>query len=52
MKLTVERRTDGWWIIHPDPNEIDCGPYHTKAEAEEDRRGLEYYWNNEAPRCT
>lgn len=34
----LERRSDGWWILG-----FECGPvgpYETKAEAQEDQRGL------------
>jgi len=33
------KRKDGWWITEL-PDGQECGPYATKAEAEEDRRGL------------
>lgn len=39
------KREDGWWIVNEGE---DYGPYDTKAEAEEDRRGLERtmeHWN-------
>ncbi len=29
-----------WWIIG-DADWLPCGPYDTKAEADEDRRGLQ-----------
>jgi hypothetical protein len=45
------KRKDGWWITNlPECNECevceecesiqDVGPYNTKAEAEDDRKGL------------
>ena len=41
----VEERDDGWWII---PNKTwDCGelgPYDTKKEAEDDRRGINRFY--------
>jgi hypothetical protein len=40
MKLKLEKRVDGWWITGY-PGGEDCGPYLTKAEADEDRHGLE-----------
>lgn len=44
IKLTVVKREDGWWVTgHGE----DCGPYPTKAEAEDDKRGLERFWNYE-----
>ena len=37
--MEVVKRTDGWWILDvPDSN--DCGPYDTRSEAEDDRRGI------------
>lgn len=52
QKLTVEELLDlgvddeaGWWIH--DPNNEPCpyvGPYPTKAEANDDKRGLEQTW--------
>lgn len=41
-KLSIEKREDGWWII--DPNNEDCGPYGTRAEAQEEKPGLERFW--------
>lgn len=38
MRLKLERRADGWWIVG---GELDCGAYDTRREAAEDRRGLE-----------
>lgn len=42
MKLT--RLEDGWWI--KDGDEL-YGPYTTKKEAEDDKRGLERFYKNE-----
>ena len=39
-KLKIEKRDDGYWITGY-PGSEDCGPYATKGEADEDRRGLE-----------
>jgi len=36
------KRSDGWWITNI-PECEDCGPYDTKAEAEDDQRGLERF---------
>lgn len=36
------RRPDGWWITGQ-PDTPDCGPYTTRAEADDDRRGLERF---------
>ena len=43
MPLTLAKRTDGYWIVglEDDGRPLDCGPYSSKAEAEDDRRGLE-----------
>jgi hypothetical protein len=38
------QRPDGWWITDLPDNEPDVGPYDTKAEAEDDRRGLERFF--------
>lgn len=41
----IEQREDGWWII-PKTN-WDCGemgPYSTKKEAEDDRRGVDRFY--------
>lgn len=43
--MKLERRSDGWWIVRLPPDE-DCGPYATKAEAEDGRRGLERFWKH------
>lgn len=50
--MRLVQRPDGWWITDL-PNDgveryhkmrpSECGPYDTKAEAEDDRRGLELY---------
>jgi len=34
------RRPDGWWIVDTPDGIDECGPYTTKAEAEEDLRGI------------
>ncbi len=43
--MQTTRRPDGWWItkITEIPDCDDCGPYSTRAEAEEDQRGLERF---------
>ena len=38
--MKIRKRKDGWWIIEV-PECEDCGPYDTKAMAEEDMKGLE-----------
>ena len=40
---------EGWWIR--DPNNIGweyAGPYDTRKEADEERRGLERFWKYDA----
>jgi len=39
----LERRAAGWWIAGI-PDCEDAGPYDTKAEANEDRLGLENFY--------
>lgn len=46
MKLKIEKREDGWWIVEGDE---DCGPYKTKREANEDRIGLQRFYDYEYP---
>jgi len=49
--LETQRRPDGWWIIGlPDDEYSAAGPYTTRAEAEEDRRGLVRFYRNENKR--
>lgn len=48
-KLKVEKRPDGWWITGA-PLEMDNGPYVTKDEANEDRAGLERFFDVEVHR--
>lgn len=38
-KLKLEKREDGYWITGGEWT--DCGPYKTRAEADDDRNGLE-----------
>ena len=38
--MTLIHRPDGWWITGLADCD-DCGPYTTRAEADDDRRGLE-----------
>jgi hypothetical protein len=51
MKLKVEQREDGWWVTGQPEGEWDCGPYSTRKEADEDRQGLERFFNIEEPQC-
>lgn len=39
--LTLEKRKDGWWVVGGPSGVADMGPYTTKGEADEDRRGVE-----------
>lgn len=39
-KMATKRLGRFWWIVG-DLDWLPCGPYDTKAEADEDRRGLE-----------
>jgi hypothetical protein len=42
--LTVEQRSDGWWVTGLPDDTPDVGPYDTKAEAESDRRGMSRFY--------
>lgn len=44
--MILEKRVDGWWIIHHDP---ELGPYQTRAEAEDDMRGLVRFYREVTP---
>ena len=44
--MTVKRRQDGWWVCDV-PETQDCGPYDTRGEADDDRRGLERFFKYE-----
>jgi hypothetical protein len=47
MPMTLTQRPDGWWIVDV-PDTIDeCGPYRTRAEAEQDRVGLARFFRHE-----
>ena len=39
-EMTLQKRKDGWWILHVPDSITEYGPYDTKDEAEEDRVGL------------
>ena len=39
-EMKLQKRKDGWWIINIPDSVTEGGPYDTKAEAEEDMRGL------------
>lgn len=40
MEATYRKAEDGWWIIG---FEVPMGPYETKAEAEDDARGVKRF---------
>jgi hypothetical protein len=40
-QMQVTKKSDGWWIVNVPDTVTECGPYDTRAEAEDDRRGLE-----------
>jgi hypothetical protein len=45
-ELKLVRRSDGWWIVGM-PAECDVqeyGPYRTRDEADDDRRGVERWF--------
>lgn len=54
--MRIAKRDDGWWIIGIPSSEAGsdrashCGPYRTKAEAADDRLGLERFFR-EHPVC-
>jgi hypothetical protein len=39
-RLFLDHRDDGWWIIDRESELDDHGPYDTKVDAKDDRRGL------------
>lgn len=43
-RLTLDRRADGWAIAGLD---VELGPYATRAEADDDRRGLQRFYRDE-----
>jgi hypothetical protein len=43
-RMSIKKCEDGWWIV--DPNNEDCGPYDTKAEATDDKQGLARFYRN------
>lgn len=38
LPWSTVRRADGWWVIYPPY--MDMGPYRSRAEAEDDARGV------------
>jgi hypothetical protein len=43
--MGVARKQDGWWVVRI-PDCCDCGPYKTKQDAEDTRRGLQRTFDN------
>ena len=39
--LRLERRPGGWWIVDTPPGICTMGPYESKEEADDDRRGVQ-----------
>ena len=44
-KMKSEKREDGWWVTRI-PECGDCGPYSTKADADETKQGLQRTFDN------
>lgn len=48
--MRIQRQADGWWILDvpcqgaEGPGCTRCGPYATKADADDDKRGLERFF--------
>ena len=45
----MEKREDGWWFHDPNNSDTEyqwVGPYETKKEAQEGKRGLDDFWKN------
>lgn len=48
--MRIQRQADGWWIVDVPCAATDgsggtrCGPYATKADAADDKRGLERFF--------
>ena len=47
IKLKLRRVGKSWYVVLPD---CECGPYDSRKEAMEARRGLEAFYNVEARR--
>ena len=51
--MRTAKQSDGWWILDVPAYQVDgatftsCGPYATRAEADDDRRGLERFYRDE-----
>lgn len=44
MTLTITGHKGEWYVHDPQGRMEDCGPYQTKDDAEDDRRGLERFF--------
>lgn len=45
-KLTLIKIRGKWWIDHGDHEDGPHGPYATRGEADEDRKGLNRYYRH------
>lgn len=45
--METVKRSDGYWIIDVPEGVLEMGPYKTKQEAEDDRKGVERTLANE-----
>jgi hypothetical protein len=44
-KMRVKKRGDEWWILGiPDMDPKGCGPYGSKADAEDEMHGMERFY--------
>jgi len=41
--MEIVRREKRWWIVDMPDGLLDCGPYDSRAEAREERAGLERF---------
>lgn len=48
--MNLQRRTDGWWIVDTPQDVDEMGPYDTKADAQDDLRGVERFFKYEVNR--
>lgn len=49
MSLEVVRKDGSWWITNTGSEVGDFGPYETKAQAEDDARGIKAFHKYEMP---
>ena len=45
--MKVEQRNGKWWVVDIPDTISEAGPYKTRAEAEQDRRGMEAFFRHE-----